>query len=46
MRKTTIPAWTLILALGLWNGAFADDASLGRTVDGLLDYDELEPVKL
>lgn len=38
MRKTTIPAWTLILALGLWNGAFADDASLGRTVDGLLDY--------
>ena len=38
MRKTTIPAWTLILALGLWNSAFADDASLGRTVDGLLDY--------
>ena len=38
MRKTTIPAWTLILALGLWNGAFADDASLGRTVDGLVDY--------
>ena len=38
MRKTTIPAWTLILALRLWNGAFADDASLGRTVDGLVDY--------
>ena len=38
MRKTTIPAWTLILALGLWNSAFADDASLGRTVDGLVDY--------
>lgn len=38
MRKTTIPAWMLILALGLWNSAFADDASLGRTVDGLVDY--------
>ena len=38
MQKTTMPAWTLILALGLWNGAFADDASLGRTVDGLVDY--------
>ncbi len=38
MRKTTIPAWSLIFALGLWNGAFADDAALGRTVDGLLDY--------
>ena len=36
--RTTIPAWTIILALGLANPVLSQEAAIGRTVDSLLDY--------
>ncbi len=38
MRRTTIPAWTLILTLGLAGPVLAEETAIGRTVDSLLDY--------
>lgn len=38
MRRKIIPAWTLILALGLTGPVLAEEAAIGRTVDSLLDY--------
>ena len=37
MRRT-IPAWTMILALGLANPVLSQEPPIGRTVDSLLDY--------
>ena len=36
--RITIPAWTMILALGLANPVLSQEAAIGRTVDSLLDY--------
>ena len=45
MRRTTIPAWTLILTLGLAGPVLAEETAIGRTVDSLLDYarDRVQP---
>ena len=37
MRRT-IPAWTMILALGLANPVLSQETPIGRTVESLLDY--------
>ena len=37
MRRI-IPAWTMILALGLANPVLSQEVAIGRTVDSLLDY--------
>jgi cobalt-zinc-cadmium efflux system outer membrane protein len=37
MRRT-IPAWTMILALGLANPVLSQEAAIGRTVESLLDF--------
>jgi outer membrane protein TolC len=37
MRRT-IPAWALILALGLANPVLSQETPIGRTVESLLDY--------
>ena len=36
--KRTIPAWTMILALGMANPALSQEIAVGRTVESLLDY--------
>ena len=36
--KRTIPAWTIVLALGLTFPALAQENAVGRTVESLLDY--------
>ena len=36
--RITIPAWTMILALGLANPVLSQEVAIGRTVDSLLDY--------
>ena len=37
MRRT-IPAWVMVLALGLANPVLSQENAIGRTVDSLLDY--------
>ena len=38
MRRT-IPAWAMILALGLANPVLSQETPIGRTVESLLDYE-------